>query len=166
MVLNNLHALFGTDNLRVEHLKSVFYLEGQRSATAEAPVSEKTVTLHRAECIRHLKRVQEVVYATQFKMHSAIEQLNTNGLTIASVLTSLKFNFHELEILCRQPSLFHSDPAFSAAWRLLGRLTRFQERLQKDVKEAQEYWRDEFSEEFQMVQSILFKEVERILDKV
>jgi hypothetical protein len=167
MVLQNLHGLFGAENLRLNHLKAVLYLAGQGLAGPEGEVSEKTIIFHRAGCLRHLKRVQEVVHATQYKVQPLLEGRKAQAEAGAAILASLRFGFHELETLCRQPSMFHSDAAFSAVWRLLGRLTRFQEQVQKDFEEAREYWKkEELSEEFRVVQSTLFKEVERIVDKV
>lgn len=163
MVLNNLKALFGTENLRPDHLKAVFFLAGQSPEAKTPPPSERDITLHRAECLRHLKRSHEVIHAIQFMMRPLMEENKTDEQALSLAQVSLKFRFHELETLCRRPLLFHGEGAFSTVHELMGKITYLLGLLKKDITEARGYWELDVAGAFKKVTSIIFGEIEKVL---
>lgn len=165
MVLSTLRSLFGTENLGVEHLQAVFFLEGHGATTKEEVASENELTLHKAECLHQLKKVNEVIHATRSTILSVVEANITDEQTIASAMNSISFRLSELEMLTRQPLLFHSEFSFSTVYRLKGKIKYFQNLLQEDVYKARKYWKEEIADEFTLVISTIFKEVERLMER-
>ncbi|MGO9015466.1 MAG: sigma 54-interacting transcriptional regulator [Dissulfurispiraceae bacterium] len=168
MVLKNLHALYLEESkegrLKVAHLKAVFYLQGQSAVITDGPVTEQEVPMYRAECLRHLKRVNEVVHATRVTILSGIEGSRLDR-SIETVNRLLGLRLLELENLCTKPSLFDSEPTFSTVYKLVGKLKYFQDLLLEDGKKARRYWNKDVMEEIKVVISTVFREIERVLGK-
>jgi transcriptional regulator with AAA-type ATPase domain len=164
MVLNRLFALFGTNNLTVERLQWVFYYEGQDHGQVGGPVAERELILHRVECFRHLRRADEVIRATKITLRPIVEGSKLDRESMAAVLPGLDLRLNELDVLCYRPLLFHSEMTFNLVHRLKGKLTYLQGLLQQqDGQEARRYWQDETAEEFRLVLSTIFQEVDTLL---
>ena len=163
-VLSTLHALFGHQALKADHLAWVFYLEGQGALRARQPVSDNAFVLHRAECLRHLKQVEEVIAATRAAVRPLSEGPDAEAETAAAVHNRLRFRLNELDLLCAQPLLFHSDLTFAAINKLKGLLLYFQGLLPVDHAKAREYWHHTVAAEFGLALSVLFKEVSAVLE--
>lgn len=164
MVLNRLFALFGADTLTVEQLRWVFCYEGQDHGLSEGPVAERELILHRVECLRHLRRADEVIRATKVTLRPIVDGEKLDRQTMAAVLPGLDLRLNELDVLCFRPLLFHSEMTFNLVHRLKGKLSYLQGLLQKhDGQEALQYWQDETAEEFRLVLSKIFQEVDALL---
>jgi DNA-binding NtrC family response regulator len=163
-MLSRLHALFGKDNLDVERLRAVLQLEGQATTPQQGPASLQEISLHRVECLRHLRRVDEVVRACKVAFRP-LRDTKTERQTAESVQAAIRYRLNELEMLCLRPLLFHSEVAFSVVYRLKGKLSYFHSLLQTDVKDALRYWKNEVSGELKLVLSTIFQEVERLAGK-
>jgi len=124
MVLSTLWGLFPeaakARKLSIDHLRAVLYLEGQSTTVRNAlPTVEDPFILHRAECLRHLKQVDEVVRAVQVTVAPVLQQEGTD-LTEGSLMqAALGLRLGELDRLCRQPLLFHSEQVFTSVSRLI-----------------------------------------------
>jgi DNA-binding NtrC family response regulator len=163
-LLNRLFALFGADNLTVDLLRLAFLYEGQDHGLSKAPVAERDLILHQVECLRHLRRADEVIRATKVTLRPIVEGERLDRDTLAAVLPSLDLRLNELDILCFHPLLFRSEMTFTLVHRLKGKLTYLQGLLQKsDGREALRYWQDESAEEFRLVLSTIFQEVDGLL---
>ena len=68
----NVYNLFGKDNLGKEHLEAVFFLQGQGEVRSKKPSPAAGIMLHRVECLRHLRRVDEVVRACKVTLRPII----------------------------------------------------------------------------------------------
>ena len=161
-VLENLHTLFGVTRLSLDHLKAVFYLEGQEIPSQIAPTKptpgvEKRNIEQVAAALHHLKQSQEVIRSLEIQF----ERRKTRSETTPDV--AFKFGMYELEILCRQPSLF--GDAFPAVWGLLESLNRYQEPFPTEEKEMKK-WQSQLSEAFREVQTTLSSEKKRIVESV
>ena len=155
MVLQNLYGLFGTDNLHEDHLKAVFYMEGQKSL----PPGIRTDL---PACVKHLKRAQEVIRSIELRIRNfSAPRQATDAAEI-----SFGLGMNELRTICQQPSLFHSDSSFSAVWDLLKLLNQFHEKLQKGIKETKKDWKKELAKEFSLAHSAISKEIEKILEEL
>lgn len=167
MLLSSLYAFFGKDHLRVEHLKVLQEFEGRLSVDPRTqPSPEEEIRLHRVKCLRHLRRVDEFIHAVLATLRPFLEHRKIGKQLLASIQQSLQYQLTELELLCQDPLFFYSEHAFSGVYRLKGKLAYFQGLLETGAKEALHYWQKEVEEELQVVQSTVFKEVERILKKV
>ncbi len=164
MVLTHLFGLFRADNLSVEQLRWVFLYEGQDHALSGGPAAERDLILHQVECLRHLRRADEVIRATKVSLRPIVEAERLDRETLAAVLPGLDLRLNELDMLCLHPLLFHSEMTFTMVHHLKGKLTYLQGLLQKnDGKEVLRYWKEETAEEFRLVLSTIFQEVDALL---
>lgn len=164
MVLNNLRTLFGFNNLREDHIHAIFLIEGRSfSAGTQSPISENELTLHRAECLRHLKRVYETVHAMDHCLRRVIHHESEKDDVSETPLDSFRFRFQELKILADHPLKFHSEHAFSSVYGLKGKITYLSGLIQNDHDQARHYWKMEVEQAFRSVMQTLFKEIEQVM---
>jgi DNA-binding NtrC family response regulator len=163
MVLQNLYSLFGHATLTLEHIQVVFSLEGLPVPKTEEPVTEKEILLHRAESLRHLRKVDEVIRAMKHTVSPAFDKADVDSGWQKTVLESVAFNHSELTTLCRKPLLFYNETTFSAVWQFKDKLSCFKENLNMNPVEVQEYWNTILKREFDSVLSIIFKSVEDVV---
>jgi DNA-binding NtrC family response regulator len=161
-VLMNVYSLFGGDDLGEEHLEAVFQLQGQGDARGEAPSPAAEMMLHRVECLRHLRRVDEVVRACKVTLRPIIEEKKTDQEALESVDSAFRHRLSELELLCLRPLLFNSEVTFSVVHRLKGKLSYLRSLLIDDPRSALGYWNSEVADEFKLSLSAVFQEVERL----
>lgn len=162
-VLTNLYILFGNENLDVEHLQMVFQLQGQTTSEIPPNDSEKGLMYHRVECLRHLRRVDEVVHACKVVLTPVVEMKKEKSRIIRAAQVSLKRHLNELEWLCLHPLLFHSEFTFQLVYRLKGKLSYFMSVLERGHSQAVRFWKRELSQDFQLAVTTLFKEVHQLL---
>src|SRR5262249_14688057 len=59
-VLMSLYALFGKEGLDAARLSAVFQIQGQAPSAEPESVAQKEMITHRVDCLRHLRRGDEV----------------------------------------------------------------------------------------------------------
>lgn len=136
-------------------------LEGMPRAP-DGAAREDEIGLHRVQCLRHLRRVDEVVRASKVALRPLVEEKRQDPDSIASVRACLRRRLDELEVLCMHPLLFSSEVAFSIVHLLKGKLTYYHSLLQTGAINAQRYWKREVVEEYKLAISTLFQEVNRL----
>ena len=154
-VLASLHALFGPKRLARHHVRAVFEQSGQFARGAGAD-PEAEIALHRAECLRHLRRVDEWIRAMKLLAEPLARGKTVDTQTLARHRT-------ELEQLCSRPLLFHQDETYSEVDGLFPFLAEL-EWLLDDASEAASYWSHEVSPRLEATQAMVFREVQRVLD--
>ncbi len=159
-VLSALHSLFGRGSLRVEQLRAVMALQG-RAATQTAESGAATVDLHRAECLRHLKRVDEVIQAGRVAARALLDEKLVNR----PAELAFRDRLAELDSLCQHPLLFQSEVTFSVVHRLQGKLAYFHSLLPGGTKAAARYWKREVVEDLKFATSTIFQEVGRLVNR-
>jgi DNA-binding NtrC family response regulator len=163
-VLAALFALFRTAAPRAEDLDLVFALQGQTVAEPDdGPAGERSVTLHRAECLRHLRRADEVIRACEVTLRPLLKQKLPGTKAVHAVRDALRYRLQELETLNLHPLLFHSERTFTAVHAFEGKLGHFHRLLKKEVAEALGYWEKEVAEACKLALSAIFEEVERVM---
>ncbi|HOP47978.1 MAG TPA: sigma 54-interacting transcriptional regulator [Desulfobacteraceae bacterium] len=155
MVLQNLYGLFGTQKLREDHLKAVFYMEGQ----ASLPSGGEADAL---ECLKHLNRAQELIKSIELELLN----IKTKSQATDAIGVSFGLGMNELVTICREPSLFHSGSLFSVVWDLLKLLNQFHEQLQKGHIEIGMNLSKKLEKEFALVQGTIKKEIDKILEEL
>jgi hypothetical protein len=115
MVLSSLFGLFGPEQLGPSHLQAVFEFEGQAGSGRPAPGGE--IGVHRVECLRHLRRTDEVLRAAQVALRPLAQPAGSSD-----VAGTLEQRVSELELLCANPLLFHGEHAYGAVRRVKDRL--------------------------------------------
>ncbi len=119
MVLSSLFGLFGAERLTARHLHAVFEFEGQAGSSGMRPPAAGEVELHRVECLRQLRRADEVLRAAQVALRPLRRGTPVDDPQLLPVLEQ---RVSELELLCLRPLLFHGQAAFAAVRRVKDRL--------------------------------------------
>jgi DNA-binding NtrC family response regulator len=163
-MLVQLHALFGAHHLSVEHVEAVFQLQGQTAPLA--PASEQELRLHPVECLRHLRRVAEVLQACKVTLRPLVVECQTDAQTVALVQARLGHPLRELEMLCAHSLLFSSELTFTVIDRLREGLFAFYRALPGNVDAALRAWETNVAEDCRLAVSSIFREVERLTANV
>ena len=117
---------------------------------------------HRVDCLRQLRRADEVLRACVVSARPLIEANLTDLATAASVRASLRTRLGELEVLCLNPLLFHSKVTFDVVDSLKERLSYFCGLLEGDGRIALSFWRNEVNREMKLALTAIFQESERL----
>lgn len=161
-VLMSLHTLFGKDDLDADRLRAVFQIQVQSHTETPESFAQKEIITHRVDCLRHLRRVDEVLRACVVSARPLIQSGHTDSTTSADVRASLRARLFELEQLCLNPLLFHSPVTFDVVDGLKERLSYFGSMLEGDVKVALGYWKNEVTRELKLALTVIFQESERL----
>ncbi|HLA13272.1 MAG TPA: sigma 54-interacting transcriptional regulator [Pyrinomonadaceae bacterium] len=160
-ILKNIHALFGADKIKRQHVRAVFELLGIQHTARTQQDAANQVLQHRMECLRHLRRVDEVVRASQVAIESLIATATERkGDHQQPVLRNL---LSELDLLLRRPLLFHDEVLFALTSRLRDSILHLQILLGKGGREARAFWSAGVFSEFQLVLKLVFQEVSELL---
>jgi DNA-binding NtrC family response regulator len=157
-VLKNIHALFGPDKIGRQHVRAVFGLLGLQTGVLPEQGSPDERHRHRMECLRHLRRVDEVLRACQVAVRSLTAEVSGDDRHPPSMRNLLT----ELELLLRRPLLFHDEVVFTVTCRLKDLLLRLEDQFQQG-KEIASALRKELKAEFELALKLLFSEVSELL---
>ncbi|MEK6287589.1 MAG: sigma 54-interacting transcriptional regulator [Acidobacteriota bacterium] len=161
-VLMSLHALFGNEGLDAARLRAVFQIQGQASQESPDAVAQKEIITHRVDCLRHLRRLDEVLRACTVSVSPLVAGNLTDSANAVPVRASLRVRLGELEVLCLNPLLFHSKVTFDVVDGLKEKLLYFYGLLEGDGKVAISYWKSEVTRELKLSLTAIFQESERL----
>ena len=159
MVLASLFGLFGAENLTARHLQAVFEFEGQAGA-APRPPSASDAELFRMECLRQLRRADEVIRAAQVALRPLRPGTPPGEAPLAAVVEQ---RVSELELLCLNPLLFHGPETFQVVRRLKDRLRELAAELPARPERAASA-RAELDPDFGLALTTIFHEVDQLLE--
>jgi len=166
MVLTALNNLFAGRRLGMEHLRSVFYLEGRPTQPKEAPVTEKDLILEKAKCLRHLRRAHEIIHACQNAVHDFIKMHPSDKQKFDAGRRNLNFSYHELLRFSRLgPAFFPSEETFATVGNIKDKMTWLTTRLKKDPRAVKEFWEVDLETAFKDVQTVIFKGIEKLISE-
>jgi hypothetical protein len=133
--------------------------------TGSAAASDELndVSVHRLQCLRHLRQADEVIRAAQVPLRDVMKGRDRTPERFDLIAKATEDRVNELEVLCARPLLFHSARTFGLVRRLKERLRDFAERLRANPEQALNYWRAEMEPEFEYARNAAFEEVERVL---
>jgi DNA-binding NtrC family response regulator len=160
-VLMSLHTLFGKDGLNTAKLRAVFQIQGQSPTTPDS-ASDKEIVTHRVDCLRHLRRVDEVLRACMMSVKPLVEIGQIDLARIASARSSLRTRLGELEVLLLNPLMFHTVVTFDLVDGIKEKMSCFCGMLDGDPRIAVNYWKNEVTREFKVALSAIFQESERL----
>lgn len=164
-VLATLQSMFDADNIGKEQVRLAFYLTGQRTVSGADIAPKGRKSLQRFESLRHLRRVNEELHTLQTTTSPIMEKHKIDSASFNSMQVALNFRLNELEMLCRQPSLFSNETTFSKVYSFTGKLRYLQDLLQQDNKKARQYWNDEIARELKSTMSSIQKELGSVADR-
>ena len=161
-ILRSLYALFGKENLGKRHIRAVLQLEGQQPAFPQGKTLMLDDRIYRIECLRHLRRVDEVIRACKVTVQPVIDDRESDPVTIQSIRMAIRFRRDELEVLCLDPRFFFKESIFSTAYRLKGKLFYFQSLLESDLEKGLEYWNKEAAKEIKAATTVISEGIEEL----
>jgi two-component system response regulator PilR (NtrC family) len=163
MVLLHMYTLFGGVQATVEHLRAVFQIEGKTTTSAEPVDGEREIILHRAECLRHLKRVHEVIHAARYVLAQVSNATKPDENALESVHGAVIRRLRELEQLCRHPLRFHSEKTFSAVRRLTENTAFISGLVNAGANGAERRFSAEIHGAFDAAMTAVFHEIESLM---
>jgi len=161
-VLMSLHSLFGKDDLDTVRLRAVFQIQGRGADQSLEAAAQSEMITHRVDCLRHFRRVDEVLRACVVSVRPLVEGNKADPASTGSVRGSLRARLGEIEMLCLNPLLFHSKVTFDVVDGLKEKLSYFYGLLEGDGKIALSYWKNEVSREMKLSLTAIFQESERL----
>ena len=163
MVLSSLFALFGSEALTARHLAAVFEFEGQVGIAGARPPSVGELELHRVDCLRQLRRTDEVLRASKVAIRPLGGEQPLTDETADAMASVLEHRHNELELLCLRPLLFHGEHVFALVRRVKDRLGGLTGTLRSNPAAARAR-REELEQDFSLALTTIFKEVDKLLE--
>ena len=158
--MRNLFYLFGKSGLGIKHVRAVLNEQGWMGGSPAGPPAAQEIGLHRVECLRHLRRADEVVRAAEVALRPVADGRPCDA---EAVRAAVGRHLEELEILCLHPLLFHSNAMFSTVCELKGQLAHLHGLLGQNLPAAADYLNHTLAERFRRASHAIFGEVERLL---
>ena len=163
MVLSTLNTLFADQRLSARHVRAVFQFEGQ--SDLGPPLSGSELRSHPAECLRHLRRTDEVLRAAQIPLRDVMEGRSRVPETFAAIANEIETRVQELELLCRNPSLFALIPTYETVRVVKRNLRTFAEVLRRDPEAALADWRRSLEPDFEAALSAVVAAIDDLLKR-
>ena len=164
-VLLGLATMFPKVAPRVEHVRAVFQLQSATRLDDETLGAADDARMHRVECLRHLRRADEVIRACKVVLRPFAARMGSED-AVRRLRITLAHRLAELQVLSMQPLLFHSIATFDVVHRLAGALATCQSLMERDGAEAQRYWKKVLAAEVTAGLATVMAEVERLLKKL
>lgn len=161
-VLIRLYGMFETPTPTVEQLRMVFAFEGQQSVPDTPVASDPDLTLHRAECLRCLRRADEIIQACFVTLRPILQARRPTPDVVAGAHQVLHYRLLELERLLENRLLFHGQRTYALIDRLTRKLAECHRRLERGPGHARRYWQKDVAGDLKRVQTAIFKEVDKL----
>ncbi len=105
-VLRHLRGLFGEENLCLDHLRTVFLVQGQLLERQKSKkIYNQDTASHNVGCLIHLRNVDDVIRACERVLRPLLENCQQSR-SVSDLTAFLHLRLNELEILCLRPLLF------------------------------------------------------------
>lgn len=167
MVLMNLQAYYFPDSdVTFEQFQAVFQMQFQQTVAPDDPLTQDELRMHRVHCLRHLKRVDELVRASKVTVRPIVWGGRTDAKTARSVRVPLENQVAELDYLCLKPNLVRSMDTLNAVRRFNGQLREFGKLLRKGIPAAMEFWHhQDMSQHYRETQEVILLEIEHLTER-
>ncbi len=163
MVLSTLNTLFTGLRLSARHVRAVFQFEGQLDLEAPTPGSD--LRSHPAECLRHLRRADEVLRAAQIPLREVLKGRSRVPETFAAIANEIETLVQELELLCRKPSLFALTSTYEKVRVVKRNLRTFAELLRRDPEAALADWKRGLEPDFEAAFAAVVAAIDDLLKR-
>ncbi|TRZ54056.1 sigma-54-dependent Fis family transcriptional regulator [bacterium] len=142
-VLIGLHGWFKGKVLSLDNLMAILSYQDEtpKEHKGEGVSKSEGIPLN-IQCLKHLRRVEEVITTSDLVIRSILGNCQNNRL-VGDINELLRLRLNELEILCLRPLLFSTEILFSDVNQFKGKLFYFQNLLQQSVSEALQYGKKE-----------------------
>ncbi len=162
-VLSNLFGLFAGEPIGVAHLRAVFEFEGQAGQGNVTGGTDAEILAHRAACVRHLRRVDEVIRACEVALRPVVVQGRADRRALSASREAVGRHLDELDLLAGKRLLFGSEPAHAAVVRFHDGLAALHAALGEDPDRGPAVWSTEVEPALARATSALFEAQQRVL---
>jgi len=155
--LSALDSLYKSEELRVEHIRALqrYYSEAPEGYA----IDEEDPSYHRIECLRHLRRADEVVHACEMQLKSLADGQSLSG----QERNSLEETRAELQILLKDRLYFHSQETYDAVARLDRDLNDLLLLPEHDARPQVRFWNGTLEPDLHRATGRIFSEVQQLL---
>ncbi|MBN2103747.1 sigma-54-dependent Fis family transcriptional regulator [bacterium] len=165
MILSQLVNLFGEEHLKVAHLRAVLMFDKQMFGLQTVETDEKEFGLHRIDCLRRLKRMDEVLRAIEITLSPVLTMQKNEREIKEEIEERLYRHFSELETLLLHPALFRKPRVYSQIRKLSDLLHNFRKQIKTSIKKAVQYWKEDIADQYIVTQGIIIQEIEDIVSR-
>jgi transcriptional regulator with GAF, ATPase, and Fis domain len=155
--LEALNSFHRTEELRVDHLRE---LQRYYALPADGYVTDaEDPSYHRIECLRHLRRTDEVVHACEqhLKPLADGQPLSENERSLVAQIRA------ELQILLQHRLFFHSQETYDAVARLDSDLDHLSLLPGPDARPQTRFWNGTLEPHLHQAIGCLFGEVQQLM---
>lgn len=157
-----LFALFGNKELTPDHLDTAIRVQSNAVGAVESLPPRMEARVHRAQCVRHLRRADDAIRAAQAALRPISRNDPLDAATRESLRAALRGPLAEIESLCAHPLLFSHPAANDAVCRLRGKLTYLYDLIDQQTDGVAAFWRKDLSREFKTVLAPVAAAYERL----
>ena len=162
-ILKRLNDVFDASRLTARHLQAVLDFDRSTPSMEEPPAMENDIILHKAQCLKHLKRVYEVVSAIHLMLQDTFLNSGMKARHPGQECAGLQFRLQNLEMMCTRPLLFYSRKLHEQIVALKGKTGYLLNLLSGSFKMAKDFWISEGRHAFDEGLSGIFMEIETVL---
>ncbi len=160
-VLANLYALFEDSDPGVDQLRSLLLHRRASLASTELLLPEQEAKLHWIRCLQHLRRVGDVIGVCEHGLRQYMAGPKIGAPGVEADLESIGRHLVELDELCDQPLLFHSEATFRLVHEFQGKLAYLYGLIRTSRPASREYWEETVFEGCGPVRKAIERELER-----
>ncbi len=140
-----------------ENLKKAWCKVGGVGKRVKSVAGTGEGSTHRAECLQHLRRVDEANWACESMLKSLFRDgRQTNVVETARDLISY---VEQMQYLQKVPSLFHEKGLFDGTVYLVDKLIWFIRILEKHPDRAAYHWQSDIAPLFDLVRTVVLSEI-------
>jgi hypothetical protein len=161
--LDTLNAWFDDEVIDTQHLDVVMRFLGQYSAQPTRSPEQDPVDSHRIECLRHLRRADEVMQTARVTIRQFLLDKKRTKTNVRSAREDLLERYAELDKLCSRSIMFYSPATYEIVNHFKGRLSYFLELLDVNVKEAVAFCEEQIEPQFSDLTRAILDEVQSLL---
>jgi hypothetical protein len=121
---------------------------------------------HTAECLRHLKKADEVLRAIKVTLRPVLYGQRKESPGMTEIVRSLQNHVAELEVLCLHPLLFRHVETFDSVRKWNAGFKKLIPLLQRRrVSGIPAYWQANLRAGYKEAQNRIFREAEELMNK-
>jgi len=155
--LSTLASFYKSEDLRVDHVRG---LQRYYAGPSEGYVIDtEDPSYHRIECLRHLRRADEVVHACEMVLKPLADGQSLNK----QERTSLEQTRAEMQILLRDRLYFHSQETYDAVARLDSDINDLLLVPEHDARPQVRFWNGTLEPDLHRATGRIFSEVQQLL---
>lgn len=161
MLLRQIHSIFGSKRISLQHLKSLEQLETYRLIARSGGVERRKVKPSSVEWLLHLRRVEDIIKSIELTVNPVVSGVVESKKEIVWIQLIIQTYLADLDVLNAQASRFEKKSIQGAIAKLSHVLKAFTRIMEDDPEKAALYWRRTVKEEVAGVLSVVSPKLSR-----